>query len=290
MAPPTRISSLVLRNTARPLVFGHSRSLARLPKHSFARLVSTTVSDSLQPPRPSFIRRAFSATFRAVLFTTLGFIMSAAPAYSTVQSIVTPKSDAETLTMWVPTDDAGRAHEDYINAHPAVLALRANPNCVESRPHLKVPPAWRAHNLTAGVLIAPNCVPFPPVAWLDATGETKEYVQISYVGEDLCGHPGIVHGGYLATVLDEGLARSAFAALPHRVGLTANLNVNYKAPCVANQYIVLRGEVTRAEGRKVWTQGRIETLPKVEGEAPVVLADATALYIEPKQAAVRVGS
>lgn len=211
--------------------------------------------------------------------------MATAPAYTTVSGYATPKSDAETTQMWIPGDDSEQAHDDYINAHPIVQALRTNPAFVESRPHLKIPPAWRAHNLTAGTLMGPDRVPFPPVAWLDATGDRKEYVQISYVGQELCGHPGIVHGGYLATVLDEGLARSAFAALPHHVGMTANLNINYRAPCKAGQYIVLRGEVTRSEGRKAWVEGRIETLP-VGDEKPVVLADATGLFIEPKQAAV----
>ncbi|KAF3764897.1 hypothetical protein M406DRAFT_43235 [Cryphonectria parasitica EP155] len=211
--------------------------------------------------------------------------MAVSPAYGTVSGYLTPKSDADTLDMWQPTDETEQAYEDHINAHPFVRALRADPAFTESRPHLKIPPAWRAHNLTAGTLMGPGRVPFPPLAWIDESGWRKEYVQISYVGSELCGHPGIVHGGYLATVLDEGLARSAFAALPHRVAVTANLNINYKSPCTAGQYIVLRGQVTKAEGRKVWVEGRIETLPAGD-ERPVVLADATALYIEPKQAAV----
>lgn len=195
------------------------------------------------------------------------------------------KTDADTLEMWEPSDDAERAHEEYLSAHPLVRALRADPALSESRPNLKIPGPWRAHNLTAGALMGPGRVPFPPVAWLDAEGPARAYVQVSFAGEELCGHPGIVHGGYLATVLDEGLARVAFAALPNHVGVTANLNINYKAPCKAGQYIVLRGELTKAEGRKAWVEGRLETLPAGD-EEPVVLATATALYIEPKQAAV----
>lgn len=192
------------------------------------------------------------------------------------------KSDAETVREYAPRNESEQLHEDYLAAHPTVLALRADPNFVESRPHLKIPPVLRTHNLTAGTLMGPQRVPFPPVAWQDATGEKKEYVQISFVGDELCGHPGIVHGGYLATALDEGLARCAFAALPHKVGMTANLNINYRAPCMAGKYIVLRGEVVKSEGRKAWVEGRIETLPE-GGEKPVVLAEATGLFIEPKQ-------
>lgn len=211
--------------------------------------------------------------------------MAVSPAYQTVSGYMTPLSDEDTLQMWTPADAETQALEDQLNAHPYVQSLRADPAFAEHRPHLKVPPAWRAHNLTGGTLMGPGKVPIPPLGFINANGETKEFIQISFVGQDLCGHPGIVHGGFLATMLDEGLARSAFEVLPSRVGLTANLNVNYRAPCKADQFVVLRAEVTKAEGRKAWVDGRIETLPEGDGK-PVELANATALYIEPKQAAV----
>lgn len=198
------------------------------------------------------------------------------------------KAIAESVGEWTPRDEVEKAYVDYLNAHPVVRRLREDPAFQESRPQLKLPPAARRTSLTASTLMGPHRIPFPPVAWQNTDSEKKEYVQISFAGDELCGHPGIIHGGYLATVLDEGLARCGFAVLPHKVGMTANLNINYRAPCKSSQYIVLHGEVVKAEGRKVWVEGRIETLPEVEGEKPTVLADATALYIEPKQAAVSV--
>lgn len=197
------------------------------------------------------------------------------------------KTDADTVREYTPRDETEQAHDDYLRAHPVVQALRADPAFVESRPHLKIPAGARRDNLTAGTLMGPQRVPFPPVAWQDAGGPTKTYVQVSYVGSELCGHPGIVHGGYLATALDEGLARCAFAALPAKIGVTANLSINYRAPCMAGQYIVLRGEVVKAEGRKAWVEGRIETLPEGD-EQPVVLAEATGLFIQPKHLTVSV--
>ncbi len=110
-------------------------------------------------------------------------------------------------------------------------------------------------------------------------------MSISYLGPDLCGHPGIVHGGLLATILDEGLARCCFPALPNKVGVTANLNINYRRPAHAQTFVVLRANTVKVEGRKAWVEGHIETLAE-EGEEPVVLVEATALFIEPKQAAV----
>lgn len=133
--------------------------------------------------------------------------------------------------------------------------------------------------------MGPGKVEVPPVAFCEEGG--KSLVSISYLGRDLCGHPGIVHGGFLATMLDEGLARCCFAALPNKVGMTANLNINYRAPAKADSFVVLRAETTKVEGRKAWVSGVIETLVG-EGETPVVIAEATALFIEPRQAAVSV--
>jgi acyl-coenzyme A thioesterase PaaI-like protein len=204
-----------------------------------------------------------------------------APAATVLSDILHPVSDAESLTVYTPPDPDSEAKESFLNSLPLVQSLRQNPAFAESRPHMKLPPAWRAHNLTAGTLLGPGRVTVPPLAFAEEGG--KSYVQIFHVGTDLCGHVGIVHGGFLATVLDEGLARCCFAALPHNIGMTASLEINYKAPAKADQYLVLKAETTKVEGRKAWVEGRIETLPD-EGKEAVVLATAKALYISPRGA------
>ena len=113
----------------------------------------------------------------------------------------------------------------------------------------------------------------------------KSSVTIAYLGKDLCGHPGIIHGGLLAIVLDEGMAGCCFAALPNKVGLTASLTLNYKKPVPANTYVCIRATTTKVEGRKAWVEGRIESLVG-KGETPVVYVEASSLFIEPRQAAV----
>jgi len=210
--------------------------------------------------------------------------MAAAPAYEAASAILSPPSDAETLSMYEPVDEAAQAKEDFINAHPFTASLRADPEFIESRPHMKIPPSWRKHNLTGGTLMGPGKVAVPPFSWSRKDG--KSFVQITHVGTDLCGHMGIIHGGFLATMLDEGLARCCFPILPFNVGMTAKLEINYKAPAVADQYLVLRATTVKAEGRKAWVEGHIETLPMKEGEEPTILATASALYVSPKQASV----
>ena len=124
-------------------------------------------------------------------------------------------------------------------------------------------------------------------------------LQILYLGPALCGHPNIVHGGMLATLLDEGLARACFPALPNKVGVTASLKVDYRVPCPGPSYVVLRAQTIKVEGRKAWVKGWIESLPEhgkdVEAApgtdgappvpaAPVRFVEAEALFIEPKHA------
>ena len=234
-------------------------------------------------PKPSFLRRALTVTAIGIFFTGAGFVMTTIPAFTTVNELLHTPSDEETLRMYSPGDDFARDVDDYIRNHPLAIELRSKPDYSESRPHLKVPPSARSHNLTAGTLMGPGKVIVPPYAWSERGG--KSLVTISYLGTDLCGHAGIVHGGLLATILDESLARCCFAALPNRIGMTANLNINYRAPVPAGSYIVLRAKTVKVDGRKAWVEGCLESLV-TEGEKPILYAEATALFIEPRQAAV----
>ena len=192
-------------------------------------------------------------------------------------------SDEASLTRFTATDDEARRAEETINRHPLVAALRGRADLAESRPHMKMPRQYRDRSLTGGALLGPGRLAVPPYTWTDAGG--RSLVSVSYVGGDLCGHPGIVHGGFLATMLDEGMARCCFAALPHGIGVTANLDIDYRRPAPAGSFFVLRAETTRVEGRKAWVRGHIELLGD-PGTEPVILAEATALFISPKYAAV----
>jgi acyl-coenzyme A thioesterase PaaI-like protein len=80
---------------------------------------------------------------------------------------------------------------------------------------------------------------------------------------------GIVHGGLLATLLDEALARTAINNLPDKIGVTANLSLNYRAPTKADQFIVIRTTLVEKKGRKAVVSGRVEDM---EG---TVLVEAT---------------
>lgn len=246
-------------------------------------LTRVLVGPSPASHKRSFWRRAASALAIGLFFTTAGFTMAAVPAIKTANGLLNPPSDEETLSMYMPEDDVAREIEEFVRNHPVAVELRSKPEFSEARPHLKIPESQRSHNLTGGTLMGPGKVVVPPFTWSEKGG--KSLVSISYLGTDLCGHPGIVHGGLLATMLDEGMARCCFAALPNKLGMTASLNINYRSPVPAGAFIVLRAKTTKVEGRKAWVEGHIETLV-AEGEKPVVLVEASALFVEPRQAAV----
>lgn len=69
------------------------------------------------------------------------------------------------------------------------------------------------------------------------------------------GHPGFLHGGIIATLLDETMSKAVRAR-----GLTAmtrHLEVDYKRPVPSRMPIRLEGRVVRDEGRKHWAEATI---------------------------------
>jgi len=192
-------------------------------------------------------------------------------------------SDEESLQRFTPSAPKQVEIEETINNHPLAISLRSKPEFTESRPTLKVHEQYRTASLTSGALAGPGKIEVPPYVWSEDGG--KSLVSILYLGPELCGYPGLIHGGLLATLLDENLAKCCFPALPNKVGMTANLTINYRKPSPAESFVVLKAKTVKVEGRKAWVEGHIETLAK-DGQEPTVLVEASALMIEPKQAKV----
>lgn len=160
--------------------------------------------------------------------------------------------------------------------------MRRNPLYRESRPHLNAPASFRNENLLTGVLAGSQKITVPPYVFEE---EGKSMNMIMHLGGDVCSHSGIVHGGLLATMLDECLTRCCCPAFSAKVGVTANLSINYRNPAKANSFYVLKAKVTEIQGRKAWVEGWIETLP-LAGTEPTLIAEAKSLFLEPKQATV----
>ncbi|KAF2856389.1 Thioesterase/thiol ester dehydrase-isomerase [Plenodomus tracheiphilus IPT5] len=236
-----------------------------------------------QPKKPIYIRLPLALALTLLTFAA-GFTMAGTPAIAPIRALSNPPTDAETLELYSPPTPETATIESSIWNHPLTKRLLQDPKYIASRPHLKIPEQLRAQNLTGGTLLGEDKIAVPPLQF--TTQDGSSFVSIQYLGSALCGHPGIVHGGLLATLLDEGLARCCFPALPNKVGVTAKLDITYKAPVMAGQVVVLRAETTKVEGRKAWVRGWLETLvDEAEGEKAVVLTEGEALFVEPRQAA-----
>ncbi|KAJ5083736.1 hypothetical protein N7456_013163 [Penicillium angulare] len=182
--------------------------------------------------------------------------------------------------LWT-TDDSQNEVENFIDSHPETSALRRNPRYTESRPHLTIPQELRPQNLLTGALAGPQKITVAPYVFQDPG---KSLIMIIHLGKETCSHDGIVHGGLLATLLDECLTRCCCPAFSKKVAVTANLNIDYRNPAMANSYFILTAKITKLEGRKAWMDGRIETLPSNGGESSVI-AEAKSLFLEPKESA-----
>lgn len=70
------------------------------------------------------------------------------------------------------------------------------------------------------------------------------------------GAPGRVHGGAIATVMDEALGRLAFIEFAEDC-VTAHLEIGFEGQAAAPGEYVVTAAVTSREGRKIWVEGTL---------------------------------
>ncbi|VVT51830.1 uncharacterized protein SAPINGB_P003227 [Magnusiomyces paraingens] len=166
---------------------------------------------------------------------------------------------------------------------PLVQALLNDPALSVRRawagPHYQTPPGdapWRSGQVfTAHTLHQPGGIAAKPVVFTNTT--TRAATIVLHVGHRVTGFPAIVHGGVLATLLDEALGRTAFLSFPESAGVTANLKLKYKNPTWAGQFIVIRTQTDQVSERKAKVSGKVMTL------GGKTLVEAEALFVVPKK-------
>lgn len=75
------------------------------------------------------------------------------------------------------------------------------------------------------------------------------------IGSNYEGPPGHLHGGIIATLLDETMSKANRAR--GEIAVTRQLQVEYLHPIPSTAPIRLRGHVERQDGRKLWTRASI---------------------------------
>src|ERR1035441_878659 len=102
--------------------------------------------------------------------------------------------------------------------------------------------------------------------------EDGSVVCLADIPDTFEGPPNFLHGGIIATLLDETMSKAVRAR-----GLTAmtrHMEVDYRRPVPSGAPIRMEGRMVRSEGRKHWTEARIF------GADDMVLAHGTGLFIE----------
>lgn len=184
-----------------------SAFLIRRLAHVHRRLLSTTpphaAPKAKQPWRPLATAAAVAGVSAAAY--SLGSIYPP-PALS----VLFPRAAPAPPDASSPAAVAHAASlEQALQTLPLLQRLRQQPDAgewYEARPYRNFPEERRVNNLTSGALRGAGRLAVYPLARV-RRDETESYV-ITHVGRGLCGHDGIVHGGLLATLLDETLART----------------------------------------------------------------------------------
>lgn len=94
------------------------------------------------------------------------------------------------------------------------------------------------------------------------------------LSEDYQGGSGYIHGGIIATLLDEVMSKAN--RFRNATAVTAELNVEYLKPVRVGDEVIVEGWELRAEGRNLFLQGEIR-----DGEG-VVLARGRGRFVDLK--------
>jgi uncharacterized protein (TIGR00369 family) len=100
----------------------------------------------------------------------------------------------------------------------------------------------------------------------------QSMVCLAVVSDNFEGPPGYLHGGIIATLLDEAMSKSV--RLRGLTAMTRQMEIEYLRPVPSGVPLRIEGALLRSEGRKHWTEARIMN------EASAILAAAKGLFIE----------
>jgi uncharacterized protein (TIGR00369 family) len=109
----------------------------------------------------------------------------------------------------------------------------------------------------------------------------NEVISEYTVSEDYQSYPGIVHGGIIASMLDEAVGRVAMIGDHHHFMMTVRLEVKYRRPVPTETPLKIIGRLVKLNGRRGKAVGEI-VLPDgtVAAESSMTLADLPAAMLE----------
>lgn len=102
---------------------------------------------------------------------------------------------------------------------------------------------YQKHSVHSHTLAQPGGIMIQPVIFHNL--DTDECITIVHAGYKLCGYPFMVHGGMIATLLNETYKRAASLSKDTSSNLKGDfkvedLTINYKSPTFANQFLIVK--------------------------------------------------
>jgi acyl-coenzyme A thioesterase PaaI-like protein len=94
-----------------------------------------------------------------------------------------------------------------------------------------------------------------------------------FVKQDLMGPPGVMHGGLVATALDEVMSLLVVAESPRAP--TARLETDLRAPIPLGTFVQASARIVERDGRKVIAAGELR------GEDGTLLAEGRGVFVLP---------
>ncbi|KAB8254135.1 HotDog domain-containing protein [Aspergillus pseudonomiae] len=150
----------------------------------------------------------------------------------------------------------------------------------ETRPYQTMHSAARSTHLVVNSFLCPEKLAVDPHFFI-STHQHHRVIATCYVGPQLCGHAGYVHGGVPFLLFDDLFARCASTLFDSGVAMTANMNIDFRKPAIPDRVYLYRAETVMTEGRKAWLTVSDEVSEEEENEG-ILVAEATALFVEPK--------
>jgi len=102
--------------------------------------------------------------------------------------------------------------------------------------------------------------------------EDHSVVCLTEIADTFEGHPGYLHGGIIATLIDESMSKAVRAR--GFLAMTRHMEVEYLRPVPSGKPLRLEGRVTHNEGRKHWAEAKV-----LDSEG-TMLAHGKGLFIE----------
>lgn len=214
LARPAQPRSNLWSSSFRPTRIAHRTSLPYRSSSTTTHRSITTVpsanpgnaGDTASNPA---IRRSRLPWIYATTFLFLGLATGQLVRFIVLPPPL-PLPGTEEDTILINTLDA------QADALPIVLELRAhNADWKEWPAYSNIRPPHREHRLSTGPMAGARGLGVQRVFWNE---KERRAISVVFFGGGLSGWPGVVHGGTIATIMDESLGRVAILQLAQKTG------------------------------------------------------------------------